>query len=227
MLFKIIFKNTLFLFLICSLISCGAEVDPEPQPVPDLTLKAPQCIDGNAEYDPEIILEETTTNLTIYNLEIFENAQIEVDEDTTYSIPRTIIINEREVIYYSKTKVISGNKTVFRYQYIEIGEERYADDEVVEIILFEVEPGLEEFFLSGEEELLKANAHYELYCYCPFTIMGTNAMNNACIKGKKTSDDTWQVDISIFHSDPDIDRNPYKKMIRGEFKIKNLADAIQ
>ena len=227
MLFKTIFKNALFLFLISSLISCDAEVDPEPQPEPDLTLIAPKCIDGNAEYDPEIILEENTTNLTLYNLEIFENAQIEVDDDTTYTIPRTLIINEREVIYYSKTKVIPGNKTVFRYQYIEIGEERYADDEVEEIILFEVEAGQEEFFLSGEEELLKANAYYELYCYCPFTTMGTNAMNNACLKGKKTPDDTWQVDISIFHSDPDIDRNPYKKMIRGEFKIKNLADAIQ
>ncbi|QED36422.1 hypothetical protein FK178_01215 [Antarcticibacterium arcticum] len=227
MIIKAVLKNSIFLFFIFALIACASEVDPEPEPVPDLSLTAPQCIDGNPDYDPEIILEENTTNLTLYNLEIFENAQIEVDENTTHTIPRTLIINEREVLYYSKTKVIPGNKTVFRYQYIEIGEERWADDEVEEIILFEVEAGQEEFFLSGEEDLLKANAYYELYCYCPFTTMGTNAMNNACLKGKKTADDTWQVDISILHSDPDIDRNPYKKMIQGEFKIKNLEEAIQ
>lgn len=131
------------------------------------------CIDNNPEFLPAPIPEEG-----IHSLHFYSNSEIKTIEESGFTF----------------SHITSGSKTVFKYQYSIDPEEWIADDEYAEEILFEIEPGIDAFLISGSD-LKRSTALFGQYCFC--TWAGNIPITTGCIKGEKINDEEWKIDINI------------------------------
>ena len=131
------------------------------------------CIGGNIEFAPAELPETENYRLLVYknsSLFLFQNG-----EDLTLQID-------------------SGNKFVFEYQYSKPVNPMMVDAGYTETILFEIDPGLDRFLLSGAL-LQGAKAVYGNLCFCADA--GYHPVSDGCIAGRKTGKNEWQVKMNI------------------------------
>jgi len=82
-----------------------------------------------------------------------------------------------------------------------------------ETILFEVNPELVNFLLTGTA-LEEANTLYGNLCFCPDA--GYHFVKDGCIKGKKYGKNEWQVEMNIkAHGQT----REFSKILSGRFKL--------
>lgn len=91
--------------------------------------------------------------------------------------------------------VVPGDFRVFQYEYHYNDNPGIADDEFNDILLFQLDPDLTEFTLTGKSELESASVVFKRLCYC-FAVQFYNATDGT-ITGKKISDGVWRISINV------------------------------
>ena len=86
----------------------------------------------------------------------------------------------------------NGSKLVFEFQYSLDRDPEIIDDEYGEQILFEVEPDKLQFEYK-DQQLLAIKAYFN----CTFPGTGSISLNRGSIKGEKTSENTWELQIDV------------------------------
>ena len=94
--------------------------------------------------------------------------------------------------------VNSGAKDVFKYQLDHPGCPDIADDEVVQILLFEVDPTVASFNYNAAD-FATNSCFFRKICFC----FGETALQpvSGTISGTKTSSNTWQIAIDVLLPD--------------------------
>jgi len=129
-----------------------------------------------------------------FSFEVFENSAITVTTDSSGNQVFPI------------ANIASGDNYVFKYTHIAEDIIDIADDEFSEEIIFEVSPSMIELF-TFEADMLQtsANTYYSKFCFCPF--VGDQAINEGKIKGRRTGDNTWEIELNISFNDSSQDQN--------------------
>jgi hypothetical protein len=148
------------------------------------------CIDNNPEFIPETISDAGGHQLIIYS-----NSKINLNTENGYN----------------DVFIVDGDKSVFYYSYYEDPYPMAIDDEFQEVIVFEIDPKIDEFLISGAD-LKKSNAFFGNICFC--SPAGYFPITSGCIKGKKINDSEWQVDINIL---AEKEKSVFTKMLSERF----------
>lgn len=132
----------------------------------------PQC--ENCEFDCLVEGEEdviTNTCLPNYNcsFKLLPNSEFDKDEFGGFA---------------------NGSKTVFQMITETEGDEKIADDEFTNILIFEIDEKQESFQVS-EEELKNVNVHFKKVCFC--SEVRFIAASSGCLKGQRQSDGSWYI----------------------------------
>ncbi len=89
--------------------------------------------------------------------------------------------------------LIAGQNTVFSY-YKSVDEiEIITDDEYSDLVLFEIEQGLEEFLITGEA-LKNANPILNRFCFCSYF---KYEIHEGYIKGNLNTDNSYTIEFSL------------------------------
>ncbi len=133
----------------------------------------------------------------------------------TFSTNAQINLQDFDNGYMKYTTVVDGTNLVFEYEFVRADEEAIADDEYSEYIRFEIDPNLNEFMYSGEEELTAINAFFTESCFCGYLLdEAKDVPPTGTISGKKISDTKWDISIDvIFYGDE-------SKNISNTFQLK-------
>jgi len=91
-------------------------------------------------------------------------------------------------------RIIEGEQLVFVYTFIHPDAVFISDDELTEQLIFEIDPNLSSFTLSGDE-LLEHSTFYTQFCFCVSS--GDIAISNGTITGTRINEDRWQVNFDI------------------------------
>ena len=151
--------------------------------------------DDTTVIDYEDFFPEEIPDNDQYQLKFYKNSEVESTTNGSYT----------------NAQIVSGNNLVFEYKYVFEDDPILSDDEYTEIILFEVNPDVNEFFIS-DEELLNANSMLGTICFCAPS--GFFNISDGWIKGKKLNENEWQIDLSVSY---DFEYREYTKMISEIF----------
>lgn len=139
------------------------------------------------------------------------------DEFYLYKYFQNSTIELPETNNSNTASIIDGNKLVFEYTYELEGDPEIPDSQFKEIIIFEIDPSLEEFSYTNQE-LVDINTYYRQLCFCPTD--DSILITTGSISGRKLSETTWDIDILI-----DIDFPsglPFLgKEVSGVFRLSN------
>jgi len=131
------------------------------------------CSNDDSASDDNPFVTQKHTDLKIYG-----NSKIVVPVDSEFFV----------------TTIDSGNKLVFEYTYVVESDPEVQDSGYYESIVFEIEPGVSEFSLEGEE-LRFIKAFYRQVCFC----LNTESIEiiNGNISGTKRNSTQWDVAIDV------------------------------
>ena len=121
--------------------------------------------------------------------------------------------------FYAET-VSDTSTLLFEYNYTSSQQDEIADDELKEIISFNIVPNRTGKFLISGKELVNAQANYYKGCFC--MDRGSHTIVSGTIRGAKMSKTTWYVNIQVMVS-LKIGEN-YQlipKKVKGIFTIVN------
>lgn len=86
--------------------------------------------------------------------------------------------------------VVAGNKTVFQMINSTQGSELIADDELTDILVFELDQPQSRFkFYDGD--LARINMRFKRVCFCDEVEF--KPINSGCIEGAKNEDGSWHI----------------------------------
>lgn len=88
----------------------------------------------------------------------------------------------------------NGKNIVFQMITSTEGDERIADDEFTNILVFEI-PSDQSSFKVTEQELTSMNVHYKTVCFC--ANVEFIAASAGCMQGEKQSDGSWFIQGSL------------------------------
>ena len=111
--------------------------------------------------------------------EMFENSQLAV---TLGTFPGEGFVD-----------IESGDHRVFQYSYEANDNPRISDDEYWEDIYFEIPSDVEEFEYR-DAEMLDQNLVFQPSCFC---LIETVLITKGSIKGKRLSDNRWEIEMDI------------------------------
>lgn len=83
----------------------------------------------------------------------------------------------------------SGNKIVFQVKTSTVGEVNIIDDEITDIVVFELNASQTSFSVEGDQ-LADMEVHAVKYCFCPSQFIRPIS---GCIQGEMQADGTWYV----------------------------------
>lgn len=89
---------------------------------------------------------------------------------------------------------INGDKIVFQMINDTQGDSGIADDEITDIVVFELDESQNSFSVQ-DSELEAMNVHFRRVCYCNETEF--KAVTSGCIQGEKQLDGTWFVQSKL------------------------------
>ena len=102
---------------------------------------------------------------------------------------------------------------VFQFNYSYNDDPIIIDDEYSEEIKVEIEPGINNFIISGDD-LRKSNAVFGTFNFSPNA--GYHRITDGCIKGIKINENEWQIDLNIIAS---AEYGDLAKMLSERFTI--------
>lgn len=156
-------KHVVFILLVvlCFFLSCDKQ-----------EVQVPNCENCNLT-----CIEPADTN-------VITNDCIDNWECSFKVIPNSVVsVNETQ-------GVIAGNKTVFQMINSTQGSELIADDELADILVFELHESQSSFKLSGSD-LAQMKVHFKRVCFC--SEVEFKSVISGCIQGEKNSDGTWHI----------------------------------
>ncbi len=107
--------------------------------------------------------------------------------------------SEIDLVYSPNFGVVAtvepGDLRVFQYDYHYNDNPGIADDEYDDILLFQIDPDVNEFTLTGESELESASVVFRRLCYC-FAVQFYPATAGT-ITGKKINNGLWRISIDV------------------------------
>lgn len=90
--------------------------------------------------------------------------------------------------------IVAGDKIVFRRTYNSRDDKNIADDELTEILLFQVDEDIDSFYWK-DEELEDAGVLFGRLCYCyPH---GYAPVNSGTLKGTRISPGVWKITADL------------------------------
>jgi hypothetical protein len=104
-----------------------------------------------------------------------------------------------------------GNDLVFRYTHNGPDCINIADEEYSEILVLQVPSGLNSFVYMNDQ-LKNASCYFKRVCFCP---PNTVSVSSGTIKGTKTSDTKWKVEIDV-----ELPGNGYKIVLNKTFTVQ-------
>ena len=143
-------------------------------------------------------------NESEFYYEFFTNSKIEIGSENNISV----------------AKIKEGEKTVFRYIFNTEGSPNISDDEIKNILVFEIPSNINQFKFVNKE-ILKASAYYRSICFC--ADVSNIAIEEGKISGEKIDSNTWKVYVDIIISNEFGDnkvsfKNSFKKSFLLGFK---------
>lgn len=118
-------------------------------------------------------------------------------------------------------EVESGNKLVFEYRYSTEGRPEIADDELTEVLYFELEPNTENFSIN-EENFEVTSTFLGKFCFCGRT--GYFQVTSGEINGEKIGDLQWKVSLDVdafIAAENDTPEMTFQASASGTFKPAN------
>jgi hypothetical protein len=121
--------------------------------------------------------------------------------------------------YYAEQTNLSGIIT-FEYNYTAAQQEGIADDELKEIIAFQIKPDKSGKFTLTNDDLKKANAYFYRGCFC--ADRGTHLITSGNIRGARMTRNTWYINMQVT-ADVKQGENLQKvtKKLKGYFTLVN------
>ncbi|MEJ2004041.1 MAG: hypothetical protein P8X57_03535 [Cyclobacteriaceae bacterium] len=90
-------------------------------------------------------------------------------------------------------EIVDGDKQVFKRTYNYQDSPNIVDDELTEILLFELERDVSSFKFT-DEELTQANVLFARFCEC---FPGYRNVNSGTLEGTKTVNGTWRIKADL------------------------------
>lgn len=156
-------------------------------------LVADDCITNNPEFAPVVVPQSE-----YYTFIIHANATLFLFQNGENVNPQ----------------IENGNKLVVEYRYRKPVNPMIKDAGYTESILFEIDPDVTKFLLSGKA-LDESKALYGNLCFCPDA--GYHPITEGCIKGKKLNRKEWLIEINIKAYGKNRE---FSKMLSEKFIIK-------
>ncbi len=177
-------------FIIMALIIfCGCEKNENDGKI---NYSGCNCIDNNENFQPVVI-----SNNDYYQFTFNRDSKIHI-----YIYNNSI-----------SAGIESGSNLVFQYKYLFDDDSVIIDDEYSEIIKFEIESGIDNFIISGDD-LKKSNAVVGVFSLLPDG--GYHWITSGCIKGVKINENEWQIDMNIIAK---REYGDFSKMISERFTV--------
>jgi len=113
----------------------------------------------------------------------------------------SFLLRKDSRLIYSESNTESyvrpGSKLVFSLASSTQGAPNIADDEITEVLYFELEPGMESFSAeAGQMDLL--NLRFQRHCYCYDTDL--KKPTGGCMQGQRIDDSHWKVQGNLTFS---------------------------
>lgn len=119
--------------------------------------------------------------------------------------------------YYGEERDSAGILS-FEYHYIGAQNDQVADDELSEIVYFNIKPDKTGKFLLSGNDLKQAQAHFYRGCFC--MNRGTHLIESGTIRGVKMSKTTWYINANVMVKMQNGDSHEMvNKKIKGYFNI--------
>jgi len=115
-------------------------------------------------------------------------------------------------------EVEAGNKLVFEYRYSTEGRPEIADDELTEVIYFELDPNTENFSIN-QDDFEDTKTYLGKFCFCGRT--GYFQVTSGEINGQKIGDLQWDVSLDVkafIEAENDIPEITFEAQAMGDFK---------
>lgn len=106
-----------------------------------------------------------------------------------------------------------GRNRIFEYIYQASENPDVSDDELTEIVCFQLPNTGSLSFTLKDSALIKAKAYFMRGCFCPDR--GYVLLNQGIIQGKKLSDKIWSISINVTVSGS---QGEYQRKYSGKFK---------
>lgn len=100
------------------------------------------------------------------------------------------VIPQSQVAINEGQGVGSGDKNVFQMHNSTQGHEAIADDELVNILVFELDESQNSFSVE-DKDLAEMQVHYITICFC--LDVEFKPVTSGCLQGEKQADGTWWV----------------------------------
>ena len=119
--------------------------------------------------------------------------------------------------YYGELRD-SANMLMFEYRHVSAQNDQIADDEVSEMIYFNVQPDRTGKFMLTGDDLKNAQGHFYRGCFC--MNRGTHLIVSGKIRGAKMSKTTWYINADVMVNVQNGDsKELVNKKIKGYFTI--------
>ncbi|WP_343486247.1 hypothetical protein [Allomuricauda sp. d1] len=122
---------------------------------------------------------------------------------------------------YGFAYITTGKKLVFEYSYYLDPAPSWVDDENTEIIVFEVDPALENFVFQNSD-LISSSTFFTNLCFC--IVDKSIAIENGKIQGLNVGTDVWELDINVNFEEFNYSTEKFEERnitITGLFSLEN------
>jgi hypothetical protein len=120
-----------------------------------------------------------------------QGKQIPAQTERTVKVGESILLKKDEGGYLYSELTKDLNSVVFEFNHTTSHMENVADDELKEIISFNIKPTKSGKFTIKGNQLVNANAYYYKGCFC--ADRGTHQIVDGNIRGAKLSKTTWYI----------------------------------
>ena len=131
----------------------------------------------------------------------------------------TLEVNETENETF--IEVIDGDMLVFEYRYSTEGAPEIADDELTEVVYFEIDKNTEDFSLN-EANFEASTAYLGKFCFCGRT--GFFEITSGEINGEKTGELQWRISLDVqafIEAEDNIPEVTFEASASGNFRPEN------
>ena len=139
------------------------------------------------------------------NYIVYPNASLEVNETENGTV----------------IEVVDGDMFVFEYRYSTEGVPEIADDELTEVVYFEVDEDTQDFNLN-EANFEASRAYLGKFCFCGRT--GYFPITSGEINAEKTGDLQWRISLDVkalIEAENNIPEMTFEASASGNFRPEN------
>jgi hypothetical protein len=132
---------------------------------------------------------------------------------------RAILLKDNNTGGFYGEEKDSAGILLFAHIYKASQNDQIADDELTEMLFFNIQPDKTgKFQLNSPEQLQRAQAHFYRGCFC--LNRGTHLIQSGTIRGAKMSKTTWYINADVMVNVKNGDSHELvNKKIKGYYKI--------